>query len=49
MQVGIIGRNARRTKYELDWLWLGLAVLSDIGMYIGGGYGNRERIPGYSQ
>ena len=30
-----------------DWLWLGLAVLADISMYAGGGYGNRDRIPGY--
>jgi hypothetical protein len=30
-----------------DWVWLGLAVVSDIGMYAGGGYGNRDRIPGY--
>ena len=30
-----------------DWLWLGLAVVADIGMYVGGGYGNRDRIPGY--
>ena len=30
-----------------DWLWIGLAVLADIGMYAGGGYGNRNRIPGY--
>jgi hypothetical protein len=28
-----------------DWLWLGLAVVADIGMYAGGGYGNRDRIP----
>ena len=34
--------------YGLDWLWLGLAVLADIGSYAGGGYGNRDRIPGYS-
>lgn len=27
-----------------DWVWLGLAVLADIGMYSGGGYGNRDRI-----
>jgi len=27
-----------------DWLWLGLAVLGDIGMYAGGGYGNRDRL-----
>jgi hypothetical protein len=30
----------------LDWIWLGLAVLADISMYAGGGYGNRDRIPG---
>ncbi|MEJ2600145.1 MAG: hypothetical protein P8Z00_17560 [Anaerolineales bacterium] len=30
-----------------DWVWLGLAFLADIGTYGGGGYGNRERIPGY--
>ena len=29
-----------------DWIWLGLAVLADIGMYAGGGYGNRDRFPG---
>ena len=29
-----------------DWLWLGLAVLGDVGMYAGGGYGNRDRVPG---
>ena len=28
-----------------DWIWLGLAVLADISMYAGGGYGNRDRIP----
>jgi hypothetical protein len=33
--------------YGLDWLWLGLGVLADIATYAGGGYGNRERIPGY--
>ena len=32
-----------------DWLWLGLAVLADIGTYTGGGYGNRGRIPGYAR
>jgi hypothetical protein len=31
-----------------DWLWMGLAVLADIASYAGGGYGNRNRIPGYS-
>jgi len=30
-----------------DWILLALAVLADIGMYAGGGYGNRDRIPGY--
>jgi hypothetical protein len=32
---------------DFDWLWLGLAALADIGMYAGGGYGNRDRIPSY--
>jgi hypothetical protein len=31
-----------------DWIWLGLGVLADIGMYAGGGYGNRNKAPGYS-
>ena len=31
-----------------DWLWIGLAVLADIASYTGGGYGNRNRIPGYA-
>ena len=26
-----------------DWLWVGLAALGDIGMYAGGGAGNRSR------
>ena len=30
-----------------DWLWLGIAPFADIGSYAGGGYGNRNRIPGY--
>ena len=34
--------------YGLDWLWLVLAVLADLGAYAGGGYGNRDRIPGYA-
>ena len=29
--------------YGLDWLWLGLGILSDIAWYAGGGIGNRER------
>jgi hypothetical protein len=31
-----------------DWLWLGLALLSDILTYTGGAYGNRDRIRRYS-
>ena len=31
-----------------EWLFIGLAVVADIGSYTGGGYGNRKRIPGYS-
>jgi hypothetical protein len=31
----------------LDWLWLGLALVADIGSYGGGGYGNRNRL-GYN-
>jgi hypothetical protein len=27
---------------------MGLAVVADIASYAGGGYGNRNRIPGYS-
>ncbi len=30
-----------------DWIWLGLGLLADIGMYAGGGYGNRSKAPGY--
>lgn len=26
-----------------EWLWIGLAVVSDLMMYSGGGYGNRAR------
>lgn len=32
-----------------DWIWLGLALLFDISSYAGGGYGNRDRMPGYSR
>ena len=31
----------------LEWLWLGLALLLDLGSYSGGAYGNRNRMPGY--
>ena len=30
-----------------DWVWLGLAVVLDIGSHAGSAYGNRNRIPGY--
>jgi hypothetical protein len=29
-----------------DWIWLGLGVLADIGMYAGGGYGNKSKFSG---
>ncbi len=32
-----------------DWFWLILMLIADIGSYAGGGYGNRNRIPGYGQ
>jgi hypothetical protein len=28
----------------LDWLWLALALLADIGVWAGGGYLNRRRL-----
>ena len=31
-----------------NWVWIILAVIIDIASYTGGGYGNRNRIPGYS-
>ena len=31
-----------------DWVWLGLALVGDIGSYSGGGYGNRRRF-GYGK
>ena len=31
-----------------DFLWLGLALLGDFASYAGSGYGNRDRVPGYS-
>ncbi len=31
-----------------EWLFLGLAVVIDVGAYAGGGYGNRKSIPGMS-
>ena len=31
-----------------EWLFIGLALIADIGSYTGGGYRHRNRIPGYS-
>jgi hypothetical protein len=31
-----------------DWVWLGIGLLADIGMYVGGAY-KREQVPGYNQ
>ena len=31
-----------------DWLWIGIAVLLDLGHYTYSAYGNREQIPGMS-
>ena len=30
-----------------EWLLLGLGLLIDLGSHIGGGYRNRDRIPGF--
>lgn len=34
--------------FGLDWVWIALGVLADLGTYGGGGYGNRDRIRGYA-
>ena len=31
-----------------DWIWLGLALLLDLSSWFGGGYKNRNRMPGGS-
>jgi len=31
-----------------DWLWIGLAVLADLGSYASGVYEGRDRLPGGS-
>jgi hypothetical protein len=36
------------TVEGFDWFWLALALLADILSYTGGGYGNRNRMPGYT-
>jgi hypothetical protein len=35
--------------YGWDWIWLGVAFATDLFTLFGGGYGNRERVPGYSR
>lgn len=30
-----------------DWFWLGLSFLLDLFTLLGGGVGNRNRVPGY--
>lgn len=35
-------------KGLLEWGFLILAVVIDIGAYAGGGFGNRDRVPGMS-
>ena len=32
----------------IGWLYIGIALLVDLGAYVGGGYGNRRRVPGYA-
>jgi len=31
----------------LDWLWIGMAFVTDIASYSGGAYGNRDRLNRY--
>jgi hypothetical protein len=38
-----------RGIYGFDWVWLALAFLVDLGSHAGGGYSNRDRIPGYAR
>jgi hypothetical protein len=35
---------APRGVHGLEWVLIVLAVLGDLGMYAGGGYGNRGRV-----
>lgn len=30
--------------HGLDWVWIILGILIDLGSYTGGGYGNRKRL-----
>ena len=34
---------------SLDWLWIALGVALDLSFWFGGAYGNRRRMPGYTQ
>jgi hypothetical protein len=36
----------RNGIHGLDWLWIIIAILVDLGSYAGGGYGNRDRLRG---
>jgi hypothetical protein len=33
----------------LDWVWLGLGLLVDLGSHFGGGYRHRDRIRGHRE
>ena len=35
---------APRGVNGLDWIWIVLGILIDLGAYTGGGYGNRNRL-----
>jgi hypothetical protein len=32
----------------VDWLWIAIAVVLDLGHYGGSAYANRDRLPGYT-
>jgi hypothetical protein len=32
-----------------SWFWVALAAVLDVTTYVSGGYGNRDRIPGYDK
>jgi hypothetical protein len=32
-----------------SWFWVALAAVLDVTTYVSGGYGNRDRIPGYNK
>ena len=39
-----VGVSAYGGITGFDWIWLGLGLLADLGMYSGGGYGNRNKL-----